>query len=97
MWWGIRLNHHVGSAVYVNSLLFDLSPIYTITLDGTATDIDGVRPSGPFICDTLFSQTGLDPSVDHNIELAIKSVSPNRNQTHGSNNDTFVFSLINFM
>jgi len=86
-----------GSAIYIHSLLFDLSPIYTVTLDGSSTDVDGVRSSGPFICDTLFSKTGLDPNVDHNIALTIKSVSPNRNQSIAGSDDTFIFSLINFI
>jgi hypothetical protein len=87
-----------GSAIYINSLLFDLSPLYTVTLDGNATDVDGFRTSGTFQCDTLFSRTGLDPTVNHTITLAIKSQSPSATASPGaSSSSIFVFSLINFM
>lgn len=81
----------------MNSLLRSISPIYTITLDGKSIDVDGVRPSTAFICDTLFSKTGLDPTEDHEIRLSIKDVSPNRNLTIDPTGNTFVFSLIDFM
>ncbi|KAF8193049.1 hypothetical protein BJ912DRAFT_1057770 [Pholiota molesta] len=87
-----------GSAIYINSLLFDLSPLYTVTLDGNATDVDGFRTSGTFQCDTLFSRTGLDPTVNHTINLAIKSQSPSATASPGaSSSSIFVFSLINFI
>ncbi|KAF8184756.1 hypothetical protein BJ912DRAFT_853035 [Pholiota molesta] len=87
-----------GSAIYVNSLLFDLSPLYTVTLDGNATDVDGFRSSVTFQCDTLFSRTGLDPTVNHTISLAVKSQSPSATASPGaSSSNIFVFSLINFM
>jgi hypothetical protein len=60
-------------------------------------DVDGVWPSQPFICNTLFSKTGLDPNIDHKIGLTIKSVSPNRNQSIPNSGNTFIFSLINFV
>lgn len=74
-----------------------MSPLYTVTLDGNATDVDGVRPSNTFVCDTLFSQSGLDPTVEHEIRLSIKGVSPTSNQTSGGDDGIFDFSLINFM
>ncbi|KAJ7698608.1 hypothetical protein B0H17DRAFT_1006583 [Mycena rosella] len=64
-----------GSAIYMNALLDDISNTYTITLDGKSTDIDGVRPGGALLCYTLFSQTDLDPTADHNISLSIKGLS----------------------
>lgn len=85
----------IGSAIYVNSLLSANSPLYTVTLDGTPTDIDGYRPSNNFTCNTLFSQTGLDPNVQHNITLATKGASPSK--PAGNSNGISVFSLINFM
>lgn len=86
-----------GTALYINSLLNDLSPVYTVTLDGTDTDVDGVRNSLPFTCYLLYSQTNLDPTVDHVVRLSVKGASPTRNQTiHGSEN-SFNFALINFL
>ncbi|KAJ6532744.1 hypothetical protein DFH09DRAFT_1182142 [Mycena vulgaris] len=85
-----------GSAIYMNALLDDISNTYTVTLDGKSTDVDGVRPGGPLLCYTLFSQTGLDPAVEHNISLSIKGLSPTRNTTLGGGN-TFVFFLDNFV
>ncbi|KAF8801885.1 hypothetical protein BYT27DRAFT_7146961 [Phlegmacium glaucopus] len=86
-----------GSAIYINSLLDSLSPIYTVTLDGNSTDVDGFRPSAPFICSPLFSATNLDPSVEHTIRLSIKGPSPNRNTTIDPTGSATIFSLINFM
>ncbi|KAF9474905.1 hypothetical protein BDN70DRAFT_924330 [Pholiota conissans] len=83
-----------GSAIYINSLLFSLSPLYTVTLDGTAVDVDGFRTSKAFSCETLFSRTGLDPTSEHTISLAIKGVSPNSTDT---SDGIFDFSLINFI
>ncbi|KAF8217745.1 hypothetical protein K438DRAFT_1557477 [Mycena galopus ATCC 62051] len=85
-----------GSAIYMNALLDDISNIYTVTLDGNSTDLDGVRPDGELLCYTLFSQSSLDPTVEHNISLSIKGLSPTRNTTLG-NDDTFFFWLDNFV
>ncbi|KAH6906450.1 hypothetical protein BKA70DRAFT_409099 [Coprinopsis sp. MPI-PUGE-AT-0042] len=86
-----------GSAIYVNSGRYRLSPLYTITLDGQAEDVDGFSESGPFTCQLLFSRTGLDPNVDHTITLAVKGPSPQDNSTEDSNTvRTFNFSLIDF-
>ncbi|KAJ7698607.1 hypothetical protein B0H17DRAFT_978133 [Mycena rosella] len=83
-----------GSAIYMNTLLNEGSNTYTVTLDGKSTDVDGVRPNGPLLCFTLFSQTELDPTADHNISLSIKGPSPTRNTTFG---DGFSFWLDNFI
>ncbi|KAF8176093.1 hypothetical protein BJ912DRAFT_930815 [Pholiota molesta] len=94
----LYLSPRTGSAIYVNSLLFDLSPLYTVTLDGNATDVDGFRSSATFQCETLFSRTGLDPTVNHTISLAVKSQSPSATASPGaSSSSVFVFSLINFI
>ncbi|KAJ6469466.1 hypothetical protein C8R45DRAFT_1218570 [Mycena sanguinolenta] len=85
-----------GSAIYMNALLDDISNVYTVTLDGNSTDLDGVRSGGELLCYTLFSQTGLDPTVEHNISLSIKGLSSTRNTTLG-NDDTFFFWLDNFV
>ncbi|KAJ6491292.1 hypothetical protein C8R47DRAFT_976713 [Mycena vitilis] len=85
-----------GSAIYLNALLDDISNIYTITLDGKSTDVDGVRPGGALLCYTLFSQSNLDPNADHNISLSIKGLSPARNTTLGNDN-IFSFLLDNFV
>ncbi|KAJ7150956.1 hypothetical protein C8R43DRAFT_1107362 [Mycena crocata] len=85
-----------GSAIYMNALLDDISNTYTVTLDGKSTDIDGVRPGGALLCHTLFSQSDLDPTVEHNISLSIKDVSPTRNTTLGNANG-FFFWLDNFV
>ncbi|KAJ7253715.1 hypothetical protein B0H12DRAFT_1116331 [Mycena haematopus] len=85
-----------GSAIYMNALLDDISNIYTVTLDGKPTDLDGVRPGGALLCYTLFAQSSLDPTVEHNISLSIKGLSPTRNTTLG-NDDTFFFWLDNFV
>jgi len=86
-----------GSAIYINSALSDVSPLYTVTLDGKATDVDGVRNSSSFICATLFSQTGLSPTVQHNITLSVKGPSPSRNMTQDPNGTMGIFSLIEFL
>jgi len=86
-----------GTAIYINSLLDDLSPIYTVTLDGQSTDVDGVRDSLPFFCYPLYSQSGLDPKVEHEIRLSVKGPSPTRNQTIPGSDDAFNFALINFI
>jgi hypothetical protein len=86
-----------GIAIYINSLLNDLSPVYTVTLDGQSTDVDGVRNSLPFTCYLLYSQTGLDPSVEHDVRLSVKGPSPTRNQTIPGSAGAINFSLISFM
>jgi hypothetical protein len=45
----------------------------------------------------LFSRTGLDPTVKHTIDLAIKSQSPSATRPPTLPDDVFDFSLINFM
>ncbi|KAF8887842.1 hypothetical protein CPB84DRAFT_1826840 [Gymnopilus junonius] len=86
-----------GSGIYINSGLNDISPIYTVTLDGQATDVDGVRPSLGFTCGMLFGKSGLDPTAQHTISLTVKGPSPNRNMTTDPNGKILVFSLINFI
>ncbi|KAJ7322938.1 hypothetical protein DFH08DRAFT_1085620 [Mycena albidolilacea] len=85
-----------GSAIYMNVLLDDISNIYTVTLDGKSTDIDGVRPGGALLCYTFFSQSNLDPTIEHNISVSIKGLSPARNLTI-DNDGTFFFWLDNFV
>jgi len=85
-----------GSAIYIDSLLNSLSPIYTVTLDGQATDVDGVRPSRPFICASLFSRTGLVPNVEHKVRMSVKGPSPNRNTSVPNSVNSFAFSLISY-
>ena len=85
-----------GSAIYIHSLLFNQSPLYNITLDGTSTSIDGVIPSKTFDCRTLYWKTGLDPNVKHIIRLSVAGLSPNRANPSPSNNLT-AFSLIDFV
>ncbi|KAJ7154784.1 hypothetical protein C8R46DRAFT_443723 [Mycena filopes] len=82
-----------GSAIYMNALLDDISNLYTVTLDGKSTDVDGFRPGGALLCYTLFSQTGLDPTVEHNISLSIKGASPNATSSPGGS----FFWLDNFV
>ncbi|PPQ90524.1 hypothetical protein CVT25_015814 [Psilocybe cyanescens] len=86
-----------GSAIYITGLLYSLSPIYTVTLDGNSTDVDGVRASGPFICSSLFSASNLDPNVEHTIRLSVKEASPNRNMTIDPNGQFTTFGLANLM
>ncbi|KAH6906451.1 hypothetical protein BKA70DRAFT_1429140 [Coprinopsis sp. MPI-PUGE-AT-0042] len=83
-----------GSAIYINSALNSLSPLYTVTLDGKAEDVDGFRDSPFYGCQPLFSRTGLDPGVDHTITLASKGASPQAGdmETDGGSN----FALIDF-
>ncbi|KAJ7204589.1 hypothetical protein C8J57DRAFT_1407073 [Mycena rebaudengoi] len=85
-----------GSAIYVNALLDDISSTYIIDVDGKQTEVDGVRPSRPLFCYTLFSQSNLDPAVEHTIKISIKGLSPARNTTLG-NDDNFFFWLDNFI
>ncbi|KAJ7484405.1 hypothetical protein FB451DRAFT_83505 [Mycena latifolia] len=85
-----------GSAIYMNALLDDISNTYTVTLDGKSTDVDGARPGGPLLCYTLFSQSNLDATVEHNISLSIKGLSPTRNASRGDDSD-FFFWLDNFI
>ncbi|KAF8918054.1 hypothetical protein CPB85DRAFT_111104 [Mucidula mucida] len=86
-----------GSAIYINSLRYKFSPLYTVTLDGKSTDVDGWTADKFFTCaGPLFSQTGLDPSVEHEIRLATKGVSPSSNESVSSDIPGD-FSLISFV
>ncbi|KAK7677861.1 hypothetical protein QCA50_019173 [Cerrena zonata] len=83
-----------GSALYITSLLNSMSPEFTVTIDGSAIDVDGARPGFlPFDCFTLFAKTGLDPNVEHAVNLTIKGPSPNRNMTFPPST---AFSLVNY-
>lgn len=93
----IGLSRTAGSAIYITGLLYFISPVYTITLDGNSTDVDGVRDSGPFICSPLFSATNLDANVEHTIRLSVKGPSPNRNMTVDPDGKATVFGLANLM
>ncbi|KAF9055319.1 hypothetical protein BDZ89DRAFT_1055913 [Hymenopellis radicata] len=83
-----------GSAIYINSLMYTVSPLYTVTLDGKETEVDGYADVMLFSCEKpLFSRTGLDPTVEHEITLATKGVSPSAAATQTG----AVFSLISFV
>ncbi|KAF8914653.1 hypothetical protein CPB85DRAFT_1297617 [Mucidula mucida] len=83
-----------GSAIYINSLMYSVSPLYTVTLDGKETEVDGFADVMLFSCEKpLFSQSGLDPTVEHEIALATKGVSPST----ATNQTGAVFSLISFV
>ncbi|KAK7677873.1 hypothetical protein QCA50_019185 [Cerrena zonata] len=83
-----------GSALYITALLDSESPEFTVTIDGNSTDADGARPGTiPFDCFTLFSTAGLDPNVEHTVNLTIKGPSPNRNMTF---QPSTIFSLVNY-
>ncbi|KAF9458042.1 hypothetical protein BDZ94DRAFT_1271670 [Collybia nuda] len=75
-----------GSAIYISSLLNFFSPIYTITLDGNSTDVDGVGSSG----------TGLDPNIEHKVQLSANGPSPNRNTSFAESENKYVFSLLSY-
>ncbi|KAF8072087.1 hypothetical protein FPV67DRAFT_919583 [Lyophyllum atratum] len=85
-----------GSAIYIDSLLNFWSPIFTVTIDGKSTDVNGVRSPSNFICAPLFSQTGFDPNVEHKVRLSVKGPSPNRNTSNPHNEDFITFSLISY-
>lgn len=90
------LSHRLllGSAIYINSLMYSVSPLYTVTLDGKETEVDGFADVMLFSCEKpLFSQSGLDPTVEHEITLATKGVSPST----ATNQTGAVFSLISFV
>lgn len=88
------LTSRLGSALYITSLLNSMSPEFTVTIDGSAIDVDGARPGFlPFDCFTLFAKTGLDPNVEHAVNLTIKGPSPNRNMTFPPST---AFSLVNY-
>ncbi|EIM92560.1 uncharacterized protein STEHIDRAFT_164816 [Stereum hirsutum FP-91666 SS1] len=70
-----------GTAIIVSALLDDGSNLFNITLDGVTTSVDGARLSGPFLCDTLFSQSGLDGTKEHEISVIIGGPSPTANST----------------
>ncbi|KAF8901385.1 hypothetical protein CPB84DRAFT_1846886 [Gymnopilus junonius] len=92
-----RLIVTARAPLYTSILAYDISPVYTVTLDGQATGVDDMRPSRAFTCSTLFSKTGLDPTAQHTISLTVKGPSPNRNMTEDPNGTAQMFSLINFM
>lgn len=76
-----RLLTLLGTAIIVSALLDDSSNLFNVTLDGVTTSVDGARPSGPFVCDTLFSQSGLDVTKEHEISVVIGGPSPTANAT----------------
>ncbi|KAF8163833.1 hypothetical protein B0H34DRAFT_795480 [Crassisporium funariophilum] len=84
-----------GSAIYINSVLSSISPLFDVTLDGKTTTIDGVRDSRRFSCFTLFSATKLDPTVEHTIRLSINGTSPTRDMAIDADGNITLFSLIN--
>ncbi|KAH9477740.1 hypothetical protein JR316_0009967 [Psilocybe cubensis] len=86
-----------GSGIYITGVLNSLSPVYTVDLDGTSKDVDGVVDSLPFTCAPLFSATNLDPNVEHTIRLSIKGPSPNRNMTVDPDGKFLTFAMANFM
>ncbi|KAJ7583224.1 hypothetical protein C8J56DRAFT_1054983 [Mycena floridula] len=65
-----------GDAIYLNGLSASVSGVFTVTINGDSTDVDGYGPSAPFVCKTLFSKTGLDPTSQHTISVALKGASP---------------------
>ncbi|KAF9061383.1 hypothetical protein BDP27DRAFT_1429036 [Rhodocollybia butyracea] len=87
-----------GTAIFINSLQYQFSPEYTVTLNGESTDVDGyaVPPANSsFSCAApLFSKSGLDKNSEHTIVLASKGRSPSRTD---SQTDVGVFSLISFV
>ncbi|KAF7291952.1 hypothetical protein MIND_01220800 [Mycena indigotica] len=85
-----------GSAIYLNSLLNEISNIYTVTMVSRQMLMVCDR-AGALSCDTLFSKTGLDPAAEHEIRVSIKGLSPQRNTTLSNNDDFFVFWLDNFV
>ncbi|KAF9067889.1 hypothetical protein BDP27DRAFT_1328215 [Rhodocollybia butyracea] len=87
-----------GTAILINSLQFQYSPVYTVTLDGESTDVDGYAnppPNISFSCTPLFSKNGLDKTREHTIVLATKGRSQFRTDTQ--TNNIGVFSLISFV
>ena len=66
----------------------------SITIDGKSTDVDGARPElRPYECFSLFSTTGLDPNVEHTVNMTIKGPSPNRDISVPA---ATIFSLVNY-
>ena len=94
---GVATFSFKGSAIYITSLLFTLSPTYTVTVDGKSEDVDGVRDSRPFICSPLYSKTGLDPNIEHQVRLSVKGPSPTRNQSIPNSENAYSFALVNFI
>ncbi|KAF9558911.1 hypothetical protein CPC08DRAFT_751209 [Agrocybe pediades] len=88
-----------GSAIYVTSALWQVSPIYTVTLDGQSSDVNGARDHIPFDCFNLFSKTGLDPNAEHTISVKVKEASPPNAYTsnHTTLQGDLTFSLVNFI
>ncbi|KAF9262317.1 hypothetical protein L218DRAFT_960449 [Marasmius fiardii PR-910] len=90
-----------GSALYIRSLLNDISPTFNIDIDGKVTEADGAqigKDARAFDCFTLFSVEGLDAGVEHTVNLTVKGASPNRNKTFetGGSVTTGPFSLISY-
>ncbi|KAG7094699.1 hypothetical protein E1B28_005518 [Marasmius oreades] len=86
-----------GSALYIRSLLSDFSPTFNIDIDGKVTEADGAqigKDSRAFDCFDLFSVQGLDPNIEHIVNMTVKGASPNRNKT--LNVITGPFSLISY-
>ena len=84
----------LGAALYITSLLTSISPEFSITIDGKSTDVDGAKPElRPYECFSLFSTTGLDPNVEHTVNMTIKGPSPNRDMSVPA---ATIFSLVNY-
>lgn len=88
--------HLAGTAIVISAVLNDGSNLFNVTLDGVTTSVNGARPSGAFVCDALFSQSGLDETQEHEISVVIGGPSPTANATL---DDSSQWSLLldNFM
>lgn len=86
----------LGTGIVISAILNDGSNLFNVTLDGVSTSVDGARPSQPFVCATLFSQSGLDPTKEHEISVIVGGPSPTANATL---DDSSQWSLLldNFM
>ncbi|KIY64445.1 hypothetical protein CYLTODRAFT_401869 [Cylindrobasidium torrendii FP15055 ss-10] len=85
-----------GTAIYINSIQYAYSPLYTISLDGEDTDVDGYVNNTYFQCsEPLFSKTGLDANTEHTISLTVKGRSPQR--TDDTDDGVGIWSLISFV
>ncbi|KAF5357401.1 hypothetical protein D9758_005855 [Tetrapyrgos nigripes] len=85
-----------GSALYITSLLNDVSPLFNVDIDGNISEVDGAqigRDSKPFTCFNLFLTEGLDSNVEHTVNLTVKGRSPN---SQSSTDETGSFSLISY-
>ncbi|KAK1221609.1 hypothetical protein PQX77_015575 [Marasmius sp. AFHP31] len=91
-----------GSALRITSLLSNDSPIFNVEIDGKIAEADGAqigKDSRAFTCYTLFTVDGLDPKVEHTVNMTIKGLSPNGNTTSTRDPDIAIagpFSLINY-